>query len=94
MAVDGEPEETELIDVVERVEDVGRDDGEGDAAGPNGQCPRCGGTLSSYVFFGYETVACDDCGFLDADADHTAHPVERESWDAALERFRETYSRT
>jgi len=50
-------------------------------------CPRCGGTLSSYRLADAETVACDDCIYVGVPVDHTSEGHQRESWTEALDRF-------
>jgi reverse gyrase len=50
-------------------------------------CPRCGGSLTSYQLADAETVACDDCIYVGVSVDHTSKNQRPEPWTDALERF-------
>ena len=51
------------------------------------ECPRCGSELTTFALGGTEAIACDDCGFVGVEADHSGEPRVVESWEEALERF-------
>jgi len=51
------------------------------------ECPRCGSELTTFALAGAEAIACDDCGFVGVEADHSGEPRVVESWEQALERF-------
>jgi DNA-directed RNA polymerase subunit M/transcription elongation factor TFIIS len=51
-------------------------------------CPECGGRLADYRLGDRDAVACEDCGYVDIDAEHRGRSAERESWDDAIARFR------
>ena len=50
-------------------------------------CPRCGSTLTTLTLAGAEAVACDACGYVGVEADHSGEPRIVESWAEAIERF-------
>jgi len=52
-------------------------------------CPRCGGTLSTFSLSDATAVACDDCGYVGVEADHSGEPTFAESWADAFARFQE-----
>ena len=52
-------------------------------------CPRCSGSLETYALAGHEAEACDRCGYVGVAVSHESEPVELESWQEALERFKE-----
>lgn len=52
-------------------------------------CPECDGSLTTYVYRDREASVCERCGYVGIVADHEGEPVEVESWDEALRRFRE-----
>lgn len=52
-------------------------------------CPQCETPLSQYSLGERDAVGCEGCGYVDVTADHASTPKELESWDEALERFRE-----
>ena len=52
-------------------------------------CPRCGGPLETYRLRDHETPGCPDCGFVDSAVTHERAERKTESWEDALERFRE-----
>jgi len=51
------------------------------------ECPRCGSTLTTLALSGSEAVACDACGYVGVEADHSGEPRLVESWEDALKRF-------
>lgn len=51
-------------------------------------CPECDGSLTTYVYRDREASVCERCGYVGIVADHEGEPVEVESWDEALRRFR------
>lgn len=53
------------------------------------ECPRCGGTLTTFAFGGAEAAAvvCESCGFSGVPATHRYEGRDTESWDRAMERF-------
>lgn len=57
-------------------------------------CPRCGSPLSTFSLSGATAVACDDCGFVGVEADHSGEPRFIESWEDAFERFEEKHDRS
>lgn len=52
-------------------------------------CPRCETSLSRYSLGERVAVGCEECGYVGVATDHASTPKELESWDDALERFRE-----
>jgi DNA-directed RNA polymerase subunit M/transcription elongation factor TFIIS len=55
-------------------------------------CPECGGRLADYRLGDRAAVGCEDCGYVGIEAEHRGTPVERESWDEAVERFRREHA--
>ncbi|MFC7154937.1 hypothetical protein ACFQPA_05640 [Halomarina halobia] len=51
-------------------------------------CPRCDSTLERYALDGETALACRACGYLGVTVEHRSERRERESWEAALARFR------
>lgn len=56
------------------------------------ECPRCGSELTTLALADTEAVACESCGYVGVEADHTGEPRSVESWDDALQRFEAKYS--
>ena len=52
-------------------------------------CPRCGGSMITFSLGDSSEATCGNCGYVGVPADHHAEPGESESWDEALDRFRE-----
>ncbi|SNZ04883.1 hypothetical protein SAMN06269185_0710 [Natronoarchaeum philippinense] len=52
-------------------------------------CPRCSDPLRTYSFRGHQTNGCETCGFVGVAVNHESEPVEIESWQDALDRFKE-----
>lgn len=50
-------------------------------------CPRCGSDLATLTLAETEAVACEACGYVGVEADHSGEPATAESWEEALERF-------
>ena len=55
------------------------------------ECPRCGSRLTTLALAGTEAVACESCGYVGVEADHSGEPRLVESWEEALARFQEQY---
>ena len=53
-------------------------------------CPRCGDGIEEYSLAGSEAQFCQSCGYVGVAVTHQREPMERESWDEALERFFES----
>jgi len=51
-------------------------------------CPRCSGPLETYELFGREAEGCEKCGYVGVAVSHESEPVELESWQEALDRFK------
>lgn len=51
-------------------------------------CPRCERRLDRYSFAGRTAFGCEGCGYVGVAAEHRSSPVEVESWEEALDRFR------
>jgi len=56
------------------------------------ECPRCGGSVIVYQLGDRESYVCGDCEYVGIEIDHEAEPRELESWDEAMERFRERFA--
>lgn len=52
-------------------------------------CPRCGDTVEHWTFGDTTSVRCVACGYLGVETELTGPSVQRESWDEAMERFRD-----
>ncbi|WP_159483462.1 zf-TFIIB domain-containing protein [Halorubrum sp. JWXQ-INN 858] len=52
-------------------------------------CPRCEAALTTLTLAGAEAVACDACGYVGVEADHSGEPRVAESWADAIRRFQE-----
>jgi Zn ribbon nucleic-acid-binding protein len=52
-------------------------------------CPRCGDSLTAFTLAGVEALACEACGYVGVEADHSGDRTVVESWDDALRRFHE-----
>lgn len=52
-------------------------------------CPRCGGSIEVYRLGDEESVICADCAYVGIPTEHRADAAMTESWDVALQRFRE-----
>lgn len=50
-------------------------------------CPRCDATLSTFTLSGATAYACDSCGYVGVEADHTGEPKRLETWEEAIQRF-------
>lgn len=57
-------------------------------------CPECGGPLTDYVLGGREASACERCGWVGIEADHSGTAWIEESWNEALGRFYERHVET
>lgn len=52
------------------------------------ECPRCGGSLTTFTLAGSRATVCESCEYVGVPADHRPEPHdESESWQEALERF-------
>lgn len=52
-------------------------------------CPRCSETLETYALSGHEAEVCEACGYAGVAVSHESEPIEVESWQDALQRFKE-----
>mgnify|MGYP002761075438 CR=1 FL=1 len=52
-------------------------------------CPRCGASLTTFRLAGVEALACEACGYVGVEADHSGEQQAVESWDEAFQRFHE-----
>jgi hypothetical protein len=52
-------------------------------------CPRCGGRLTRYRLGDRETLGCQQCAYVGVSVDHTATRGSPESWDDAIDRFKQ-----
>lgn len=62
---------------------------DGETGSPRLACPRCGGPVERWRLDDRETVSCEDCAYQGVPVGPHDDGTERESWDEALERFRE-----
>ena len=54
-------------------------------------CPRCSSQLERYSLGGKESVTCEGCGYIGVPVEHRGESRRPETWDDALERFRDRY---
>lgn len=52
-------------------------------------CPRCSDTVEHWTFGDTTSVRCVACGYLGTETELTTPSMEQESWDEAMERFRD-----
>lgn len=52
-------------------------------------CPRCGDSVELWTFEDTTSVRCVACGYLGLETELSAPSPESESWDEAIERFRD-----
>lgn len=53
------------------------------------RCPRCGADLETFSLWGREQPACPECSYVGVSVHHGSDRADPESWQTALERFRE-----
>lgn len=52
-------------------------------------CPRCSDTVEHWTFGDTTSVRCVACGYLGMETELTSPSMEQESWEEAMERFRD-----
>ncbi|PSQ17486.1 hypothetical protein BRD00_07200 [Halobacteriales archaeon QS_8_69_26] len=53
------------------------------------RCPRCGADLETFSLWGREQPTCPECSYVGVSVHHGSDREDPESWQTALERFRE-----
>lgn len=53
------------------------------------ECPRCNGPVESFTLGEATAVVCETCGYVGIPTDHRVVSGSSESWEEALERFRD-----